>query len=317
MAKKAPIVDTPDPRDLGFGSGFKKGNKRLINKDGSFNVIKSGGGLGAIHGYHIMLTTPWWKFLGYIGIGYVLINLFFASIYMLVGVETLTGVAVRDTFWGKYANAFYFSVQTFTTVGYGTLSPKGDIASLVASFEAMIGLMGFALATGLLYGRFSQPTAKIAYSSCALIAPYQDINSFQLRVINRRQNQLIELEARIALRYFEEEQGTIKQQFFVLNLERDKIAMFPLSWTVVHPIDKDSPLYGVTPERMEEMDAEFIVMMKGYDETFAQHVYSRSSYKPHEIKWGSKFTRIFHPDEDGNLIMDIDRIDETYEVELN
>ncbi|MEM6768121.1 MAG: ion channel [Bacteroidota bacterium] len=317
MAKKTPTVDTPDPRDLGFGSGFKKGHKRLINRDGSFNVTKSGGGLGAIHGYHIMLTTPWWQFLLYICIAYVLINLFFASIYMLVGVESLTGIPPREGFWGKYANAFYFSVQTFTTVGYGTLSPKGDIASLIASFEAMLGLMAFALATGLLYGRFSRPTARIAYSQQALIAPYENINSFQFRVINRRQNQLIELEARVALRYFEEVRGEVHQRFFLLPLEREKIALFPLSWTIVHPIDQDSPLYGRKQRDLEKMDVEFIVMVKGYDETFAQHVYSRFSYKAHEILWAAKFTRIYHSDEEGNLILDIDRINETYEVRLN
>ncbi|MEL6852004.1 MAG: ion channel [Bacteroidota bacterium] len=308
--------------DLGFGTKIGPKTQRLINTDGSFNVRKTGGGIGAIHPYQYMITIPWWQVFVIILTTYTLINLVFACLYMGIGIERLSDVpppsgSEMQDFLNQLGHAFYFSAQTFTTVGYGTISPIGNVASLLASFEALLGLMGFALVTGVLFGRFSKPTAKIRFSDHSIIAPYRGINSYQFRIVNRRQNQLIELEAQLVMTWFEWIDGQEKQQFFRLPLERDKVALFPLTWTIVHPIDEESPLYQVTKEELEEMNAEFLIIIKSYDDTFAQTVHSRMSYKAEDVVWGAKYVKAFYPDENGQTVVEVDKISKCEKAELN
>ena len=305
-------------QDLGLGSKLGNKHTRLITKEGTINVRKTGGGLDAINIFQELLTMTWGQFLLIITAAYILTNMFFAFAYMAVGVENLSVPDhVFGSFFNRFAYAFYFSAQTFTTVGYGTISPLSNIAHLLATFEAMIGLMGFAVVTGVLYGRFSRPTAKISYSEKALIAPYQDINGFMFKMVNKRKNQLMELEVQVMMMGHEDKNGESKQVFFPLELERDKVTLFPLTWTIVHPITKESPLYNKTPEYLEEINAEFLVLVKGFDDTFSQTVHSRVSYDHDELLWGKKFIKNFHEHEDGTFVVEIDKISDCQDAQLN
>lgn len=305
-----------DFRDLGFGTRISEQTQRLINTDGTFNVKRKGGGIGAIHPFQFLISAKWWQFWTLVLLAYLIINSLFAFVYVLVGVENLSGAPDSGEV-RKFLHAFYFSVQTITTVGYGAISPLNDTVSLISSFEALLGLMGFAIASGVLYGRFSKPSAKIRFSKKALIAPYHDINSFQCRIVNRRKNQLIELEAQVFLVKYEKLGHMTQQRFYKLTLEREKISLFPLNWTIVHPIDTNSPLYDLTEEELMANNAEFLILIKGYDDTFAQMVHARYSYKCKDLYWGAKFEPIYHSDKDGMTIVEINKIDTCTQEELN
>lgn len=310
-------------QDLGFGSKIGHRTRRMINPDGSFNVRKTGAGWRAIHPYQFLITIPWTHFNLVVGLFYLLLNSLFAGIYLLVGIEYLSGSSEMNIEWmpqwlDNFCYAFFFSVQTFTTVGYGTISPIGFAANFIASIEAMIGLMGFALATGVLYGRFSKATAKIRYSKYAIIAPYRDVNGFMFRIVNGRENHLIELSVQVTMSYYKLVKGEYKPQFQALELERNYVALFPLTWTIVHPIDENSPLYGLKEEDMEMMNPEFMVVIQGYDETFAQTVYSRMSYKQEDINWGKKFDMVYHTDEEsGMIVVEVNNVGKVSDAKLN
>jgi inward rectifier potassium channel len=300
--------------DLGFGTKIGPASGRMINPDGSFNVRRKGGGWGALNPYQIMIRIRWWKFGLIILLAYIVLNCLFASLYLLAGVDALSGDP-GDEMQSRFAHAFFFSVQTFTTVGYGSISPNGYMVNIIASLEAMTGLLGFALATGIMYGRFSRPSAKIRYSENAIIAPYREVPGFMFRIVNRRQNQLIELEALVVMMWFEKVGNEVKPRFEALNLERSNVAMFPLTWTLVHPIDASSPLDGKTPRDLEDSNAEFLITIKGFDDTFSQVVHSRYSYKYNELKWGYRFLPAFYTAESGETILEIDAVDAIARVE--
>ncbi len=191
--------------------------------------------------------------------------------------------------------AFFFSVHTFSTIGFGNILPATAAANFVVTAESLIGLLSFALATGLIYARFSRPTAAILFSQHAVVAPYQESKrAFMFRIANSRQNQLIEVAAKVLLTRFEEnELGIRTRRYYQLQLERNSVTFFPLTWTVVHPIDENSPLNGVTPEQLAASNAEFLVLLSGTDETFSQVVHARSSYRYNELVWGAKFGNLF------------------------
>lgn len=302
--------------DLGFGSTFNT-KSRFIQPDGSFDVERHGVGWRGVSVYEWLVTTSWLNFFLVVLVFYVLSNVIFAFLFLAVGVESLSGVA--DSHWLEdFAHTFFFSVQTFTTVGYGNMSPSGWIANIIAALNALFGLMSFALGTGLFFARFSRPEAHIEFSDNALIAPYKPhINGFMFRIVNLRSNLLLDLEARIVLTWLDEEKGRVFRQFKALALERRKIAMFPLNWTIVHPINKTSPLYHKSAEDLEKMDVEFIIMLKAYDDTFAQQINLVHSYKFQQMVIGAKFERMYHVDENGKTILEIDKINHFKKVALN
>jgi inward rectifier potassium channel len=256
---------------------------------------------------------PWTKFFIIIILGYFFVNVLFACLYMLIGVEHLTGIEGTTKF-DKFLEAFFFSSQTLTTLGYGRIAPVGTAMSTVAAIESMLGLLSFALATGMLYGRFSKPITKIKYSNCAVITPYQDINGFMFRVVNPRDNQLLEVEASVTLSL--KRKNSHLSDFFQLELERPKVVFLPSMWTIVHPINTTSPLYSLNENDVLEKEAEFIIMIKAFDETFSQTVYSRSSYKANEIKWGRKFVYAITQENNG-ITVDIGRINETEKAPIS
>jgi inward rectifier potassium channel len=214
----------------------------------------------------------------------------------------------------KFMEVFFFSSQTLTTVGYGRIAPVGALASTLSSIEAMLGLLGFALATGLLYGRFSRPQSKLLYSNNAVVAPYRGSTGLMFRLTNMRRNQLIEAEIEVNMGYMEP--GAATRSFVQLPLERKKIALFPTSWTVVHPIDESSPLYGRSPDELQSMNLEIFVLLKAFDDTFSQTVYSRTSYRASEIVYGAKFLPMFSPGENGKTMLDLRLINAMEKVAL-
>jgi inward rectifier potassium channel len=295
-------------RELGFGQKAVGKIDRLINKDGSFNVVRSKSNWHGFHPYQYLITTTWAKFLLITLLFYGIINMFFALIYAGIGVEHFNGIEKLDSI-SNFSQLFYFSAQTFTTVGYGAISPKGSLANLVASLEAMAGLMTFALATGLVYGRFAKPNTKIIFSENALIAPYQEGKSLQFRIINSRKSELIELETQVTLAWLEEdEKGNKNRRFYQLELEVSKINFFPLNWTLVHDINEKSPLYGKTAEDMKNADMEILIIIKAYDDIYFQVVYTRSSYRYYEVVWDAKFTQMFHVSPSGQIVSEIEKV---------
>jgi inward rectifier potassium channel len=304
-----------DTRDLGLGSKVtQQARTRFLNKDGSFNVERRGQSfLRSLNPYHALLTMSWLKFYAMVVLSYFLVNVLFALAYLVCGTEAIEGSAAA-TIEGRFFDAFFFSIQTLATIGYGKMSPSGFAANVVVAFEALTGLFGFALATGLLFARFSRPNAKIQYSEKAVIAPFHDITGFMFRIVNERQNQLIEVNATLTFSRMETHDGRHLRRFYLLPLERDKVTFFPLHWTIVHPIDEKSPLFGVTQKELEETDAEFAILLTGIDETFSQSVHSRSSYKYDEVAVGAKFRDMFLPTENGVVRVDLRRLSDIEQV---
>jgi inward rectifier potassium channel len=304
-------------RDLGFGSVVASESElRLLNRDGTFNVRRVGiGPITSLGLYHSLLTMTWTRFLGLIIVFFLILNGLFGLAYFECGPQAIAGVGPETTGGSEYLRAFFFSVQTFATIGYGHLTPNGIKANLLVTAESLFGLLGFALATGLLFARFSRPTAKILYSHNAIVAPYRGGIAFEFRIANARSSQLIDVEMKVILSRFRN--GDRRQrEFTALRLERDRVVFFPLSWTAVHPIDEDSPLHGLTLEDLAHSDAEFLVLVSGNDETFAQLVHSRSSYKSHEIVWGARFRDVYIPADRGMIRMDMARLHHIERVDL-
>ena len=299
-------------RDLGFGSIVsRQSRQRLLNRDGSFNVVRSGLGLlETLAPYQQMLQASWTGFFGIVLAVYLLLNLLFAYAYVAVGSQALLGPGA-EMLGGRFSQAFFFSVQTFATIGYGQIGPNGFAANFVVTIEALVGLMFQALATGLLFARFSRPTASILFSRNAIIAPYNDGLSLQFRIANRRRTEIIQLEAQVLFSEMRpDDRGGRVRRYVLLPLERNKVTFFPLSWTIVHPIDPASPIAGKTADELSRAEAEVLVLLSGIDDTFAQTVHARSSYRFEEIVWNRRFQSIFVQDEGGAPSVDISRLHE-------
>jgi inward rectifier potassium channel len=293
--------------DPGLTQQFTGVLRRSINKDGSFNVSRRGGSWRDFHPYLQMLGMSWPQFFTAILGAYVLLNVIFALVYFALGSGQLKG-AEAATEMDRFLNDFFFSTHTLTTVGYGNIVPATIVANIVASLEALAGLMSVALGTGLMFGRFSRPSVKIAFSDHILMAPYQDQGSLQLRIVNLRPNILMELEANLVLMTVEGPPGNLKRRFESLKLERDKIYFLALTWTIVHPLDETSPLFGKTAEDLARLQAEFVILIKAFDDTFSQTVHARYSYRYDELTWQAKFQPAFEIDESGNMILNVDRV---------
>lgn len=297
-------------RDLGFGGKASESRTRLLNADGSFNIERRGiSFFKSLNLYNQLLTMSWWKFNAIVILLYLIVNLAFAAMYVLIGVDHLTGVDGKSSI-EKFMEAFFFSTQTFTTVGYGRINPVGLGANTLSALESLTGLLAFALATGMLYGRFSRPIAKIIYSKVAVIGPYQGQTGFMFRTANERVNQLLEVECIVNLSLSQMVGGRMVRQFYELELERSKVIFFHLSWTIVHPITETSPLFGMTEADLKTSDAEFYILLKGFDDSFSQTVHSRTSYKPEEIAFNKKFANIISIAESGKAAVELHRIHE-------
>jgi inward rectifier potassium channel len=281
--------------------------RRVVNDDGNFNVRRRGTTWRDIHPYLHLVNMSWPKFMTFLFLGYIVLNTAFAGIYFLLGPDQLSG-ADAPTAAGRFLNEFFFSSHTLSTVGYGNISPRGVAGNIVATFEALVGVLGFAVATGLLFGRVSRPSARIGFSANMLVSPYQDGTSLQFRMVNRRANSLMELEAKLMLMTVEMVDGKLQRNYKLLRLERPTVLFMPLSWTVVHPIDAESPLWGKTAEDFARLQAEVLILVKAYDDTFAQTVLSRHSYRHDEFIWGRRFGPAFFVDEEGDLVLELKKV---------
>ena len=314
-----PIYNEEQNRDLGFGSVVAtESRERLLNRDGSFNVARRGLSFrSSLSLYHWFLTIAWWKFLAIVTLVYFMANVAFAFGYVLCGPGALAGAGCGASGCGL-AQAFFFSAETISTVGYGHILPVSVAANLLVTLESFVGLLGLALAASLLFARFSRPNARIIFSQSAIIAPYQGITAFEFRIANARSNQIIELAAQVLFSRLEKSDGKSVRRFYPLALERDKVTFFPLSWTIVHPIDETSPLSGLRHEDLRASDAEFLILLSGIDETFSQTVHTRSSYKADEIVWNAKFANVFNRRADNQPItIAIDRLHQVERLETH
>ena len=297
-------------KDLGFGTEVARGaRQRLLNRNGSFNVIREGlNPFSSLSLYHWLLTISWSKFLGFITGVYVGVNALFAYAFLLCGPDALqssSGSFVGHSFY----RAFFFSVDTFATIGYGNIIPVGVAANTLVTIEALVNILGIALATGVIFSRFSRPSARIVYSRNAIVAPYRNWSGLEFRIANGRSSQLIEVQIQVILTKLERTDGSLVRKFYDLSLERHRVVFFALSWTVVHPIDPSSPMWGLTQKDLLDADAEILILLTGTDETLSQTVHSRSSYKADEIVWGAKFANMFMRTEaDGIIGMNLSRI---------
>ncbi len=297
--------------DPGLTTKFSGNLRRTINPDGSFNVKRTGLRWRDANPYLMLIDTTWPRFLLIVLLGFLVVNMIFACLYLVIGIQYLKGL---ESEMGAFANAFFFSVHTLTTVGYGNVYPEGVWANTVSALEAATGLMVFAIATGLLYGRFSRPSARIIYSKNAIVAPYQDGTSLQFRITNARRNVLINMQARVVLMTVDTSNGGLTRSFIDLPLERRSIYFFALTWTVVHPIDAASPFFGKKPEDLARLAAELLILIEGFDDTFSQVVHSMYSYRHDELVWGASFIPAFKIDDNGDLVVEVDRVGEMKQV---
>jgi inward rectifier potassium channel len=315
---QAAATDKEEFKDLGFGTEVARGTRRrLLNRDGSFNVVLEGlNPLSSLGLYHWLLTISWPRFLAFIAGSYIAINALFAFAFLACGPDALQSPA--GYFAGQpFYRAFFFSVDTFATIGYGNIVPVGRVPNALVTIEALLNIMGVALATGVIFSRFSRPSSRIIYSRNAVVAPYRDNTALEFRIANARSSQLIDVQVQAILTKIERSGGTTVRRFYELELERNRVVFFPLSWTVVHPITSASPLWGLTHSDLVEADAELLVLLIATDETLSQGVHSRSSYEADEIVWGAKFANMLMRSETEGIVgMNLNQIHEIEPVLL-
>jgi inward rectifier potassium channel len=290
--------------DPGFTRTYSGPLRRTINKDGTFNVRRRGARIHDLHIYQFLVSISWPSFAAILLAGYVVVNILFALLYLWAGISSLAGADSSSTlhsFW----SAFFFSTQTFTTVGYGTIAPSGFAANMIASFEAMIGFMSFAIATGVLYGRFSRGNARLVFSDSMVITRLGEFEALMFRVANRRSSTLMEVDVRLLLMTVVIQDGKPTRKYDVLDLEVPSVLFLPLTWTIVHLIKPGSPLFGKSEEDFAALQCEVLVLIKGYDDTFRQTVHSRYSYRHDEFLRGRRFTPAFHVDDRGDMVVDL------------
>ena len=279
--------------NTGFGSSASNYGGRFLTKNGNANVRKDGiDFLESISWYHTMLHIPRWKFLFIVLLFYVVVNLLFAILYFVIGVEYLNGITANNNL-EKFGQAYFFSVQTYTTVGNGHINPTGFLASFVSSIEALIGLLTFAIATGLFYGRFSRPSAFVRFSENAIIAPYQKGKALMFRIAPFKNTNLLDAEVRLTLGITVEENGNVENKFYTLPLEMERVNALTLSWTIVHPIDEESPLFDFKESNYKNIQGEFLVFFKTFEDMYSSTVVKRTSYTFKEVVYGAKFVPMY------------------------
>jgi inward rectifier potassium channel len=296
----------------GFGSNTGAEGRRLVNKDGTLNLRKTGVPfLNRLSWYHVLLRLSRIKFLLMVFCFYTAINLLFASIYMIIGPEHLAGSTPANSFSEQFQRAFFFSSQTLTTVGYGHISPEGLIANIVASLESFIGIMSFALVTGLFFARFSRPKAYLVFSHNLLVSPYKDGRALMLRVAAQRNNHLTDAEAQLTTAFHVQENGQRVTKFYQLPLEISRINSLALSWTLVHSMDESSPFYNMSEEELRASQLEVMVTVKAFDDHYSNTVQQRTSYTAEELVYGAKFQPAFRRSEDGGTtLLELDKIND-------
>ncbi len=259
--------------------------------------------------YHFVLTVPWSVFFLTLALIYVAINTSFAGLFLL----SPHGILHERS--NSFLDAFFFSVQTFGSIGYGVLAPSSTYVNFVVAFESFVSLMYAAIATGLLFARFSRPFARIVFSNVAVIAPFDGIPTLMLRAANQRANMMLDANATVSLaRQATTREGITMRRFEELKLVRARSPLFSLSWTIMHKIDQSSPLYGATIDTFYDQEMEIIVLLSGTDETLAQLIYSRQAYTADDILFDRRFVDVLKPGEMGRMEVDLRRFSDTVEL---
>ncbi|MEO8067329.1 MAG: ion channel [Flavobacteriales bacterium] len=293
-------------QDPGIGTSFERPLDRLVDKSGSFRVQRTGGISGLREGFIALATMPLVRLVFTFVAGYLTMNLVFGSLYMLIGVEQL-GNADLTSLGTRWMSAIGMSVQTLTTVGYGSLFPNSPSTWTLAAVEGVFGILGFSLISAVIYARFARPTTRLAYCEKALIAPFKDGWSLQVRLANRRSTLLVEVEARMLMVMADVDEHGERLNYYNLKLQLPGVSFMPLTWTMVHPITAESPLAGLSKAELIERRAEVIVMLKGIDEGYMQQVITRHSFRYDEIVWGGRFIRAFSA-VNGAMRMDLGKL---------
>ncbi len=294
-------------QDTGFGDKVAQMGGRMVNRDGSFNIKRLGiPFFSRVSSYHSMLTMPRWRFILIIFNAYILINCFFTLLYWLAGPSGLEGVDSGHGFT-RIKELFFFSTQTFTTVGYGRVNPVGEVTNWIAAIESLIGFLSFAIAAGLLYGRFSRPRSFVRFSEKMLFANYQGGKALMFRLVGYKDDHLLtNVEIRVNARIYSTG-GTY--QFFNLELERSHVDSLVLNWTVVHPIDANSPFWGLSYEEILELQPEVSALLIGFDEVYSSTVMARNSYALSDLVFGYRFAPMYFRGK-SNTKLDLSLLDE-------
>lgn len=301
--------------NTGFSPNTNAEGERLTNKDGSINLRKIGVPFyEKISVYHTMLRMSRTVFILTVFSVYTTINLIFAMIYFSLGPESLSGTQSAESAIDRFLQAFFFSSQTLTTVGYGHISPSGFVTNVIASLESFIGIMSFALVTGMFYARFSHPEAFIRFSHNFLVAPFKGGRALMFRMATFKNNHLTDAEAQITAAVRVEENGKIVTKFYPLILEINRINSLALSWTVVHPLDAKSPFLDYSEQDFYENKIELMVTIKAFDDHFSNTVQQRTSYNRDEMVYGAKYVPMYERAEGGAYTeLRLNKID-TYEM---
>ena len=312
--RRPPDPEARGPRDLGFGTALGRSEqRRLMNRDGSFTSRRVGLGIfDSIAVYHYLLKITWPRFFGWVAVGFLGLNAVFAAAFVAAGSGALQG-AIAGAGWRRLLDAFFFSVDTLATIGYGNVVPATPAAGLLVTLEALLGLLGAAIVAGVGFARISRPHAGLVFSDAAVVAPYRGGMALMFRTANARRTELIQVQARLNLA-FNRNGG---RQFYSLKLERDDVVFLPTTWTIVHPIDRDSPIYGLSPEAFQAGRPELYVLMTATEEDFSEVVHARTSYAGGEFVWGARFVNLLEEDDDGRPAKaDIGRLSEVERVPL-
>jgi inward rectifier potassium channel len=299
--------------DLGIGRiAAERGRGRFLDRRGRFNSRREGLGMAAFSPYYWLLSVSWPVFLLVALSAFLLLNLLFAALYLALGADALASSVSMTPF----QRAFFFSVETLSTIGYGHITPRSLEAHWLSSLQAFVGVLSVAILTGLMFAKFSKPTARILFSRNALIAPFQGGTALMLRVTNGLKNEIIEINAQVTLSRQETVNGAMQRRFYPLKLERSSVVFFPLAWTIVHPITPDSPLWGVDERALLDSGAELLVVLHGVDDVLYQRIHARTSFGAEDVVWNARFSDIYVNRQDGALRIDARRLSQYETVTL-
>ena len=256
--------------------------------------------------YHALLTMRWHWFFVALAIAYFIFNGTFALLYLAAPGD------IANAEEGSFADAFFFSVQTMATIGFGVMAPKTLYANVVVTVEALMGLAGFALATGVIFQRFARPTARVLFSRVAAVTRFEGVPTLMFRCANERRNIVLEAEVHVYLAREEvSAEGMQFRRTHDLKLARSRNPLFSLSWTVMHPIDTKSPLHGADAATLAAQDAAIVATLTGTDESLAQTILARHVYDAADILWGRRFVDVLSRTADGRRVIDYRRFHDT------
>ncbi len=294
--------------ELGVGERVAEASLgRLLNPDGSFNVARRGlPFFQSLHLYQIFTRMSWLRFYVVMTSGYLAVNLLFGTAFFLAGPGAISGLSSL-TALGRFKECFFFSVQTFSTIGYGAYAPASDPAHAIVTAEAIVGVFFVALATGVVFARFAHPPAKILFSDRAVVAPFMEGTAFMFRIANARKNQLLDVEATVVLSR-RDDSVQARRRFYPLTLERESVMFLPLHWVVVHPVTPESPLWEIDKESCLAADVECLILIRGVDEANSEQVHARASYEASQIVWGARFANMYDPPRNGVVGIDLRKI---------